>query len=82
MLHYDDIINDVNLIIYNIEAEIAKSLMRLYVVCPKPNPGSIATLHIIPCTLFYVGDHYIKYPLEFVAGLLKLPSIHSQDSDS
>ena len=46
MLHYDlrDTINDVSLNIYNIEAEIAKPLMRLYVVC---HPGSIATLLII-----------------------------------
>lgn len=45
MLHYDlrDTINDVSLNIYNIKAEIAKPLMRLYVVCP----GSIATLPII-----------------------------------
>lgn len=49
MLHYDDTINEVSLNIYNIEAEITKPLMRLYVVCPKPNPGSIATLPIILC---------------------------------
>ncbi len=43
MLHDDDTINDVSLNIFNIESEITKPLMRLCVVCPKPNLGSIAT---------------------------------------
>lgn len=32
MLHYDDTINEVSLNIYNIEAEITKPLMRLYML--------------------------------------------------
>jgi len=86
-MHKDDTINDASLNIYNREAEITKPLIRQFGNSPSIN-------HI--CCLFEakpwmdrnfahysIEHHCIKYPLlEYVEGLLKLPSIHSQDFDS